>query len=431
MDLSIENAINALKGLLQIPSVESEAVPGKPFGKGAADALDYSLNLMDKLGFKTKNGDYYYGYGEIGDGELFGILAHLDVVPEGDGWLHAPYGGEIVENRLYGRGAEDDKGPFVAALFSAARLLAEGYMPKKRIRFIVGCDEESGWECMKHYTEHEEMPSQGFSPDADFPVIYAEKGVLNIKIKFPLPNGVSISGGTRVNIVPNKAEAIIDNDKLVASLARASGLNTTVVSDKLHICSTGKSAHGSTPDKGINAIVPLFGALGIKYPVFNRLYAAFNSTSGEGINLNVSDTESGAATFNVGVCSVHGGDLDVLVDIRYPVTFTEEFMLAGLKKEFPDAEISVTGSHKPLYVSQDSELVTKLLTAYNKVTGENAKPIAIGGATYARVLPSGVAFGPVFPKNESTIHQPNENISIDNFRTMSEIYYEAIKSLCF
>lgn len=432
MKADIINAQKALADLIKINSVEEPPLPGMPFGKGCAEALGYALKLLEKFGFKTKNLDNYCGWGEVGEGELFGILGHLDVVPVGQGWNFPPFGAEISDGKMYGRGTMDDKGPVVACIFAVARLLQEGLRPKKRIRIILGCDEESGWLCMERYAKTEEMPVMGFSPDSDFPVINCEKGIVYHKISFPLPSDIlSLSAGTRANVVPDYAEASVLYDEDIERVARKRGCQTEVKDGVLYISAFGKSAHGSAPDKGVNALVILCEALGAAYADFNAIFRAFSAHDGSGIGLKLFDKKSGSLTLNPGTAKIEGGRAVFELDIRYPVSYNMDLIYEILKSNLPLCEIERGNYHLPLYVEPDSPLVKALLEAYDGVMGTKSSPITIGGGTYARFLPYGVAFGGQFPGTPSTIHQRDEYIDLKEFEKMIEIYYEAIKKLCF
>lgn len=419
-----------LKLLLRYDCVEGEASCGAPFGKGIASCLDVVLKKMEAEGFATKNGDGFYGYGEVGRGGLFGVLNHIDTVPIGEGWTHDPLGAEEVDGRIYGRGALDDKGPFVAAFFAAVKLLREGRTPKRRLRFIVGCDEESGWKCMDRYVEREEMPEEGISPDGDFPVINCEKGIVYHTVKLPLPDGViSFTGGERANMVPAYAEALIDGGALGdLSLEGADGVERNGGAVKVSV--RGKSAHGSHPEEGDNAVIKLMKLLKPKFREFALLSAALGESDGKGIDFDVSDKKSGALTMNLGAVRTEGGELVCELDVRHPVTFDKDEVTAALKRALP-YDVEQGFYHLPLYVAEDNPLVVTLLKAYNTVTGENARPLAIGGGTYARVLPLGVAFGPCFPGGNNGMHCADEYMDLNDFDKMIDIYYLALKELCF
>lgn len=437
MKVSFDDAIKSLQDLIKINSVQGPATEGAPFGEGNVKALDYSLKLLESFGFRTVNGDNYYGYGDVGEDNLpmFGILAHLDVVPISPTWEHDPFGGEIEDGYLYGRGTLDDKGPFIAALYACAQLLKEGYKPSKRIRFILGCNEESGWKCMDEYTKREEMPLEGFSPDADFPVINCEKGVVYHKVTVPKPAILKkIKCGERANIVPDKATALVKNNiELLNDATTNNYIVGTYANGDISITTTGISAHGSTPDKGDNALTKLLSILAPYDKTLEYIYKAFYSNDGKGMGLNITDEKSGALTLNLGVAETDGDFISFTIDIRYPLSITMD----EITKIFEDKFTPIGGKvergayHLPLYVAKDDPLITALLGAYNDVTGTIGEAITIGGGTYARVLPKGVAFGPVFPGGESRVHGDDERISLKDFAKTIEIYKEAIKRLCF
>ena len=177
------NIIDTVSKLIGYKSVSKETGnPEKPFGEECKKALNYFLDLGNKMGFRTKNIDGYCGYIEFGDGdELVGIIGHLDVVPADfkDGWTTDPFKADIRDSKLFGRGSIDDKGPVVASLY-AMKYVADNLKVNKRVRLILGLNEEKSWKCINHYKEVEEAPTIGFSPDANFPAIYAEKGILSL-----------------------------------------------------------------------------------------------------------------------------------------------------------------------------------------------------------------------------------------------------------
>jgi len=432
MKFNFADAVCALQKLLQIKSVEEEPAPLAPFGLGVRQALDYSIDLMRGLGLRVKDGQGYYAWGEVGEGELFGILAHLDVVPEGSGWSYPPYGGEVHNGAIYGRGALDDKGPVIAVLYALNKLLEEGLTPKVRIRIILGCDEESGWLCMDKYKEEEEMPAVGFSPDADFPVINAEKGIVYHDIKIKVSDDIiDFAGGHRANMVPDYAIVKIRGAaKELIAQAEQADMAIEQEGEKTTIIAKGRSAHGAHPELGDNAIIKLFKVLGNHYKDIGILYEQFCKYDGSGLGLQLSDIESGALTLNLGKAFLYKGVLNLSLDTRHPISYNKDDITKQLK-QVVQGEVEQGFYHLPLFVPKDNPLVIGLLKAYNDVTGSNAQPISIGGGTYARVLPLGVAFGPGLPGVADTIHQADEHIDIEHFRLLTRIYYAAIKNLCF
>lgn len=431
MVFTFNDAIIALQDLIKMKSVQEPFSEGAPFGLELRKALDFSLDLLEKAGLKTKDVDGYCGWGEIGEGELFGILAHLDVVPEGNDWTYPPYGAEIHEDVLYGRGALDNKAPIIAVIYALNRLLEEGYKPKKRVRIILGCNEESGWKCMDRYSETEEMPVMGFSPDADFPVINAEKGIVYHEIKIKADDDIlDFNGGFRANMVPDFASVTIKEKPDIIEKAQSEGFSLKKVGNNIMITAKGVSAHGSHPDQGENAVIKLFKLLAPFYPEFQHLYECFNDYYGGGLGLDIEDEQSGRLTLNLGKVDFLEGFLILSLDIRHPISYNKDEMTTALQKKI-QGEVTQGFYHLPLYVDKDNELIVKLLNAYNEVTKEKGKPIAIGGGTYARVLPMGVAFGPMLPDTPNVIHQANEHITLKHFKLLTDIYYKAIKDICF
>ncbi len=441
-DKTFNEMLSSLQELLKINTVKSPAKAGMPFGEGNAKCLDAFLDLASNMGFETYNCDGYAGHVDFGEGEPFGILGHLDVVPVANsGWVCDPFGGEIKDGFLYGRGALDDKGPVVSCLFALKQLKDEGFSPSKKIRLIAGCDEESGWGCMEYYSKKVPLPKIGFSPDSDFPVINVEKGVLNVDLDAgALPRGIKeISGGERVNIVLDECRAVLTSG---VSVYKKSGTAATagnkqndikleVSGDNVVITAYGKAAHGSTPEAGDNAAKKLFAALSALFcddKTISLASAISADYYGEAIGIAISDDVSGKLTINVGRLRTENGRLIMGLDIRYPVTFAESDVLKKLSAI--GAPFKVVASHKPLYVPKDNILVKTLLDVYQSVTGKTASPLVIGGATYARALPCAVAFGPSFPGDEKAIHETNERVSLDKLRLMTELYYTAIKRLC-
>jgi succinyl-diaminopimelate desuccinylase len=399
--------------LIQFNTVETEALPNAPFGRGNRDALDYVLNLGSTWGFTVKDLDGYAGYLEFGDGEeLVAVIPHLDVVPEGGDWEYPPFGGELHNGRIYGRGASDNKGPAVAALYAFKLVRDSGLPLKKRVRLVFGCDEESGFECIKHYSKVEGLPTSGFTPDGSFPVVNAEKGIISGTFASTLPEGIQtlrFKGGTARNVVPQYAKAVVEGKTYEA---------------------TGIAAHASTPEKGENAIVKLAGELQavLTHPVLDFLQIASNR---ESLDIALEDELSGPLTYNLGLIDVDEKNAKITINIRYPVTGDAGKIIEKLKKAGEPYRFSFEDytNSSPHCVPEDSVLVKTLLQAYTGVTGLTGKPLSMGGGTYARILGNFVAFGARFPEGTSTAHQKNEWIAVDALLKATEIYANAIYQL--
>ena len=409
----------SLKKLIQIPSIEAKPLPNMPFGKDVADALNYTLSLAESLGFETKNYDNYIGEVIWGEGEEMAILTHLDVVPVGkeSDWIYPPFSGEEVDGKIYGRGTMDDKGPAIVCLYCMKALKDEGFIPKKKIKLILGCNEESGWRCIDHYNKVAKMPEFGFSPDADFPVLYAEKGILHVAFKFANELGLEmINGGDRINVVCDKCEAIAP---FIESLAEVYGIK----SDGNKVVSYGKTAHGSTPQKGENAICKMVCYLESAGLLTSEIREKLFEDKFGFTKLN---DDTGYLTLSPDIISIKDDKIYVCTDIRYPSTLDGEKLKKELLKIAPYDELS---HQLPLYNDKESFLVKTLLDIFNETMGTDYEPMAIGGGTYARALKMGTAFGPEMPGEESTIHQPNEYVTIENLKLQCVMYKKAIKEL--
>lgn len=410
--------LQSLAQLISYPSVATTNDSSYPFGKGVYDALQYSLDLCQSLGFRIKNCNDLLGYAEAGQGDrLIGVLVHLDVVPAGSGWDTDPFSAYIVKERIYGRGAMDDKGPAIAAIYAVKDLLEKGALKDKRIRIIFGCSEESGqWSDIEYYKQNEEIPECGFTPDAEFPLIYAEKGIANVMFSMEIKSsGIKeILAGEASNMVPAECRVVLADGEVIET--------------------EGKSAHGSTPEEGINAInlaMKDVKELTAECPFADFYLSLFSDHNGKSINCHLADTASGEITFNPGKVFVKKSKIILVVDIRYPVTFTcEEVMrrIAEASKRW-GVQLELLTNEAPMYVEKDDPLCISLLSAYQEVTGDMSEPIAMGGGTYAKAMNHILAFGPVFPGRECTEHQANEYILIDDLYKARKIYALALSRL--
>jgi succinyl-diaminopimelate desuccinylase len=441
-----------LKDLTKIIQINSEMTtfdPNRknaPFGEGLKEALDFMLSLGKRDGFDTVNVDGYAGHIEFGKQKDFvGIIGHLDVVPAGNDWTYAPYGAEIHDGKMYGRGTEDDKGPTIAAYY-AMKILKELNVPlSMRVKLIVGNDEETAWRCVRHYfSVYPESPVSGFIPDADFPLIYAEKGISRIMVEGKIESKtiVSIDGGFRDNMVPDYATAVLNPTKdfkaLFTQFLKIKKYEGSIQEkDGLIVLKVvGKSAHGSTPQFGENAIDRMFEFLiqsGIEDKMVKMVEALLlNDTLGKKLGVNYHDQEMGDLTNNFGVIKTKSKKYEIALNLRYPNGVSFDEVVLKLKKEFAvfGATVTVDKHQLLLYKDPNSDLVKKLMAVYVKHTGDkNAKPINIGGGTFARAMPNCVAFGPHFLDKPTFIHQKNEFIGIDDLLLATMIYTEALYEL--
>ncbi|HQC30552.1 MAG TPA: dipeptidase PepV [Acholeplasmataceae bacterium] len=438
-----EDFLKDLKTLISINSELTTYDPkriGAPFGKGNQEVLEAMLNIAKKDGFKVLNVDGFAGHIEHGNQKDFvAILGHLDVVPAGSDWTYPPYDLTIVDKKLYGRGVEDDKGPTLAAYY-AMKILKELKVPlSKRVKLIVGVDEESGSRCMRHYLKkHPEVPVSGFVPDADFPLIYAEKGIVRIDISGYFKDELILSAdaGLRANMVPDSIKVILKGNLVDQIKSVDKTLSPTLENGNTILRVSGKSAHGSTPELGENAVfnlVKLIKKLELNSLLVEMLDKFFvDDTKGVNLGINRTCPETGDLSLNLGILKYDGNDLLITLDIRYPkgITFEEIVVRINRKVEVYKVSVSRSTNSDMLYVSPDSKLVKTLMNSYIKHTGDNnAKPVVIGGGTYARSMPNVVAFGPHFPGRPSFIHQRDEYVLVDDLLTATIIYLEALYEL--
>ena len=421
MEQYLAQAVESISESIRFDSSRQKHTHVAPFGQGALQCLLHFLGLAERMGFTTHNYDGFVGDVEFGQGpEEFAILCHLDVVPAGSGWTKDPFGGLVEDGKVWGRGAVDDKGPAICCLYALKALKDAGFVPSKRIKLIVGCNEESGWACIEHYKEVAHLPETGFSPDADFPVIYAEKGILHVRLHFRMNKApfLFLEGGSSANMVCDVCEATPRT--LTVTKARALGLD--VVGKK--IVARGKSAHGSTPEEGINAILPVLKFFEDKNEVVRHAIAClFEDVFGL---RNLRD-ETGTLTLSPNIVKYRKNDLQICCDIRYPATMSVDEVYARIRKFGVSYE---TICHQPpLLHDKNSELIQTLLSVYEEETGEKAEPIAIGGGTYARALKHGVAFGPEMKGDASVVHQADEFIAIDRVLLLLRLYRSAIERL--
>lgn len=414
MNTYFADIVKNISQIVKFDSTQKPAKDGMPFGEENAKCLEFFLSLAEFMGFKTKNYDNYVGEVVWGEGEEFAILVHLDVVPAGNGWTHEPFGGEIDElnQKIWGRGTMDDKGPAVISLYAMYALKESGFKPNKKIKLILGCNEETGWACIDHYNKVAKMPETGISPDANFPVIYAEKGILHLKFAFPA-KGVKfkgLKGGSLSNMVCDYCEVHCDGENAEKySLTR----------EGKKVISRGKSAHGSTPEKGVNAIPAMLSFLGLD----DMKTLLFDEKFGVG----EFEDSTGKLTFSPNLISQEGETIFVTCDVRYPATMTKSTVLTEIDKHAVAYEIM--HEQPPLFNDINSDLIRTLTQVYNEVTGKNAQPLAIGGGTYARALKFGAAFGPEEEGEEETIHQANEYITFEKIEKCFNIYKLAIERL--
>lgn len=450
-----EDLLKDLFDLLSVRSILGTDVTDEtPFGSGPREALDLILSFGERDGYKTKLVENKAGHIEVGEGEeLFGILGHVDVVPvvEAD-WISHPFKPEVRDGKIYARGSLDDKGPTMAAYYAVKLLDKLGVKWNKRVRLIIGSDEETGFRCVESYFKHEEQPALGFTPDAMFPLVYAEKARVTFdhKLIFKAEEGtydyklVKFNGGQVLNMVIASAEAELEGDasdikeKFEKFLSNEKLEGEVEVGNTIKLALKGKAAHGSTPQFGINGATKLaefLSTLGLdvngKNFVNYIVEKLANDPFGEKLGINYSDDEMGASTYNYGILKYDLAEKVGVVstDCRHPKKFNLVEKLETIKVD--NVNIEVTSTKEAHYVPKDDELVTTLMDVYRKYTGDAENDaFVLGGGTYARCLKKGVAFGLLFPGKQDTMHQANEFLEIEDLLLATAIYAEGIYKLC-
>ena len=453
-----EELVRDVMELVNIRSVDEEAKPGKPYGDGPAEALAHALKLAEGYGFTdVKNVDNYVGTITLGEGEVqLGMLAHLDVVPEGKDWTECePYQSIVKDGKIYGRGSSDDKGPAMAALYALRCIKDLGIPMKRKVRLILGTAEETGSTDIEYYFKKESAPPMVFSPDGEYPILNTEKGQLrpDITAEFSesaaLPRIRSIDGGLVLNAVPPEAEAVVeglDAGQICAILdeaAKETGVTCTVqeIAGGVSIVAKGKNAHASTPSEGNNAITGLLTAL-LRLPLapcagvekLSALCALMphGETDGKSWGIDCADEISGPLTISMNIFNYDLTGFRARFDSRVPLCGGEERLFAVMKEK---AEAQGLGAElvlhePPHHTPEDTPLVQALLKIYADYTGRKAECVSMGGGTYVHNIEGGVGFGCVFPEEDTRMHGPNEFMPIDDLMISGRMFAQAIVDLC-
>lgn len=450
----MDTMLKDLKGLMKIPSLrnDDEKQANAPFGKGCREALDYMLQLGKDAGFDVLDIDGYAGVISYGEGEeSIGVLGHLDIVPIGEGWTKEPLDLTEENGVLYGRGVLDDKGPGMCAFYALKMLKDKGVTLNKKIMLIYGCDEESGMECMDYYVKHAEVPQMGFVPDADFPVIYGEKGGLHVELCGACDTAiVSMHAGERPNIVIGRARVVVKDWKeeyldLFEFYLSTHNLEGSVsyVGDSVEVSIEGTFSHAAMPYNGDNAALHLMNFIGAAYDdkFAKDTYAMLHDWQGKPLGIAKEGAYMGFLTMSTGIVDIEDGKAKIVIDIRYPNDSDPKQIFEGFKKtakalDYALEPVMVKDS-KPLFVDPNSTLVTTLMDVYREYSGDTFHPAkTMGGGTYARKLPNFVAYGPEFPQTQSdeTIeiggpHQKNEGVHKEDLHKAIAIYASAIEAL--
>ena len=431
-----EDALKDLCELLKFKSVLEEYIPDgeAPFGIENKKALDYFLEMGKRDGFNVLNVDNYAGHITYGKGsESVGVLGHLDVVPAVGNWTNDPFTPTIIDGKLFARGTLDDKGGLVASYYALKLIKDLNLELSKEVRIIAGCDEESGSRCVERYLTKVEKPTFAFSPDAEFPIIYGEKGILSFDILGEIENNevLKIDAGQRYNIVCDEAKLTVKNinKEYLEEFVKEERCKAEII-DNTYIF-YGVSAHAMQPHLGVNAIQIMFKFMNKYYPCNAAKFISEKfDTTGKLLGIDIDDKDMHQLTINLGICKFDGKSLRLGYNLRVPLNEHVEVIKDGFNAELAKysnlnlGDLHYSPRH---FVDPNSELVVKLLNAYQEVSNDyESKPFTIGGGTYARAIGNAVAFGPNFLHRPDICHQPDEHIYLSDFVMWIAIYAKAI-----
>lgn len=416
--------LTLLSEVMQIASVKGEPAPHAPYGTGPREVLAYVMEKSAAYGFQTTVIDDAIGYAHWGptDTDYIGVLGHLDVVSAGSGWSYPPFALTEKDGNFYGRGILDNKGPIISCLFAMKLLKDLGHQPQLPLRIIFGTDEESGMSDIPHYLAVEQPPRFGFTPDCKYPVVYGERGVVNVQLDFPLPAQeqqmlAAFSGDQFRDHVPDHLSVTVGSQSFEA---------------------LGKRSPSNAPELGDNAITKLAQQAAPQLAATPSLQAALQWITqsfhqqhyGKGLDLVLEDADSGKLILTPVVLQKSASGLALEVAFRYPVSVTEEQVLAGVQKALPKgASLTILRSIPGFCRSKDAPEIQKLSTIYHQVTGNDPTPVTTTGATYARKMPNILAFGPSFPGQKGIAHNQDEYMAVADLRTNLEIYLRSLQAL--
>lgn len=435
----VEETLNTLANLIKIPSVYDATSVSKlnPYGKYVSEALAFLKEEALRLGFESAT-IYDNRVLEIdvgGSGPIIGVFAHCDVVSAEGNWSYPPFTLTRVNDLIYGRGVIDDKGPLVLIMYVLKILKEQNKIKNHKLRLVIGGDEERGSSCLNYYFEtlKKEEPEYAFTPDADFPLIYSEKGILHFYLSstITLKNVISIEAGNAFNICIDKAKIELkEADEEFIKFLDAKKIEYDTLDDKT-IIFKGKASHGSLPLLGKNAFLIAIAQIGEFYDEesLKELYSMLIDQEGKGLNIYVNDETLGSSSLNIGLANYKNNCLSVGIDYRHPHLLDYAQIVENINKfhKYSYKEISYA---KPLYVDPEGKLVKTLLTSYRKISGDTiSKPLAIGGGTYAKEVKNCVAFGPAINEKDYHMHGVDEFYDINEMKQAMHIYYEALLKL--
>lgn len=444
-----------LAKLIAIDSSKGESQAGKPYGEGPAKALAETLKLAKQYGLYTENWDNYLGIIQLNSSQerTLDIFAHLDVVPGGEGWtITNPFQMKIENNKVFGRGTSDDKGPALAVIYALRAIKESGIQLGSNVRLMVGCDEECGSSELEYYFSKTEPAEMTFSPDSEFPVVNTEKGLFygtlesEYKTAKSGPSIVSLTSGSKGNVIPGEAKAVISNlvlDEIGGIIPKES--DDTGVDFMLQIneglttiTAKGISGHASLPEKANNAATALLQLI-TKLPIEDKSFSRLCSLQkmfphgdyhGKSLGLYILDDSTGEITISLNQIRCEKGKLEAVFDGRTPVSANEE-KLSIARKTVESAGFDFSEKiQEAHHTSEDTNFIQVLLQIYESFTGEKGKCITAGGSTYVHGINNAVGFGCAVKGVDNHMHGPDEFAEIDTLLLSGMMFTSAILQLC-
>ncbi|MGN1333513.1 MAG: M20/M25/M40 family metallo-hydrolase [Anaerovoracaceae bacterium] len=427
IEKNVDKLVEDIKGCISIASVSDDK-------EKVGEALDYVLDLAENMGMRTARVlDGQVGIVEIGQGdETLGILTHVDVVDAGnrDLWICDPFEGQVIDGKIYGRGAVDDKGPLLACIHAMKAVMEDKKPFRKKVQMIIGTQEEVEWTDMDAYVRKFPLPDYGFTPDGEFPICNIEKGGADAVLRFPVSDSdenemrgrqvKEIRGGTAANIVPGECEAVLSDGSIIKAKGRA--------------------VHSSTPEKGENAILMMADKLLSMELASNSLLERIemirrrlSDVYGSGIGIYSKSEYFNGEYIHRNVISptvvrTRDGYLDLTINIRLSYESSEEKVTEAVKRfcEEEGGMVINCSSQPAVYVSRDEPFLAVLAEDYERETPfKNEFSLAYGGS-YAKAMKRIVSWGPILPGMEDTCHEENEHIRIEDLITNFRVYHRAI-----
>ena len=464
IEANFPQMLEDLRSLIEIESVQGQAAPGAPYGVEVRRALDRALEIAQGMGFAACDGDGHVGYACLpgkdraaADGEelpYLATIAHVDVVPAGDGWHFPPFKMTEKDGWLIGRGTDDDKNAVVITLYAAKYLKEHGGL-KHDLRVLFGCNEENAMQDIPYYLSHNAEPAFCLVPDVFYPASNGEKGIYAVTVTSGETDGaiVSLDGGTVSNAVPGTAQAVIKSDRDLSGLAVCAGGESDEPScgsilvakgeDGWHIKAVGKGAHASAPAKGVNAIGLLVNwlidneLLGESERAFfgflKKLYAGFD---GSGFGLACKDEIFGELTAVGGTLHKVGGKFELTIDCRFPgsASWEEIHKVVTASAEEAGASVAINKASDSYFIPTDDVRLKTCVEVSNAVLGREEEPEVISGTTFARMFKNAIGFGlddmtEDMPAFVGMLHGPDEGFSLNQFKVALKIMILALEEL--